>query len=187
MSASLAIDDPWLSMTDAERRAQRKARREKFYNPKPNFLPPDAEIPVVVPIVEEPQEPQKSHFDSWVETIQTMDVTPADPANIKVEEVIKTVLKYFPDVRKAELLSPRRTAKVVKPRQIAMYVAKTVTKKSLPDIGRRLGGRDHTTILHALRKLEKIMPTNPCLLPDGQSDIAWYVATIINDLGHRDV
>ena len=51
-------------------------------------------------------------------------------------------------------LSSRRTANVVRPRQVAMYLAKLLTLRSLPEIGRRFGGRDHTTVLHAVRKIE---------------------------------
>ena len=54
-------------------------------------------------------------------------------------------------------LSSRRTANVVRPRQIAMYLAKTLTLRSLPEIGRRFGGRDHTTVLHAVRKIESLI------------------------------
>jgi chromosomal replication initiator protein len=60
-------------------------------------------------------------------------------------------------VSRADLLSSRRTANVVRPRQIAMYLAKTLTLRSLPEIGRRFGGRDHTTVLHAVRKIEGLV------------------------------
>ena len=58
---------------------------------------------------------------------------------------------------RAEILSARRTANVVRPRQIAMYLAKILTLRSLPEIGRRFGGRDHTTVLHAVRKIEELV------------------------------
>ena len=61
------------------------------------------------------------------------------------------------NVSRADLLSSRRTANVVRPRQIAMYLAKTLTLRSLPEIGRRFGGRDHTTVLHAVRKIEGLV------------------------------
>ena len=59
-------------------------------------------------------------------------------------------------VSRADILSSRRTAVVVKPRQVAMFLAKTLTMRSLPEIGRRFGGRDHTTVLHAVRKIEAL-------------------------------
>ena len=64
---------------------------------------------------------------------------------------------------RADILSSRRTAVVVKPRQVAMYLAKTLTMRSLPEIGRRFGGRDHTTVLHAVRKIEGLSQTDGAL------------------------
>ena len=64
---------------------------------------------------------------------------------------------------RADILSSRRTAVVVKPRQVAMFLAKTLTMRSLPEIGRRFGGRDHTTVLHAVRKIEGLSQTDGAL------------------------
>ncbi len=61
------------------------------------------------------------------------------------------------NVSKQDLLSNRRTRTIVKPRQVAMYLAKMMTPRSLPEIGRRFGGRDHTTVLHAVRKIEDLV------------------------------
>jgi chromosomal replication initiator protein len=69
------------------------------------------------------------------------------------------------NVSRADLLSSRRTANVVRPRQVAMYLAKTLTLRSLPEIGRRFGGRDHTTVLHAVRKIEGLVG-NDAMLAD---------------------
>jgi chromosomal replication initiator protein len=66
-------------------------------------------------------------------------------------------------VSRADLLSSRRTANVVRPRQVAMYLAKVLTLRSLPEIGRRFGGRDHTTVLHAVRKIENLAGTDSAL------------------------
>jgi chromosomal replication initiator protein len=66
-------------------------------------------------------------------------------------------------VSRADLLSSRRTANVVRPRQVAMYLAKILTLRSLPEIGRRFGGRDHTTVLHAVRKIENLVSTDNTL------------------------
>lgn len=83
-------------------------------------------------------------------------VRPADPRRIRVEDILRVVAKHYA-VTRADLLSSRRTANVVRPRQIAMYLAKTLTLRSLPEIGRRFGGRDHTTVLHAVRKIEGLV------------------------------
>jgi chromosomal replication initiator protein len=66
-------------------------------------------------------------------------------------------------------LSSRRTANVVRPRQIAMYLAKTLTLRSLPEIGRRFGGRDHTTVLHAVRKIEGLIGKDNALAAEIES------------------
>ena len=80
-------------------------------------------------------------------------VRAAEPKRIRIEEIQRVVARHY-NVSKQDLLSNRRTRTIVKPRQIAMYLAKTMTPRSLPEIGRRFGGRDHTTVLHAVRKIE---------------------------------
>ncbi len=77
-----------------------------------------------------------------------------EPKRVKIEDIQKMVATRY-NVSRADILSERRTAAVVKPRQIAMYLSKSLTPRSLPEIGRRFGGRDHTTVLHAVRKIEK--------------------------------
>ncbi|MFT4346779.1 chromosomal replication initiator protein DnaA [Bartonella ancashensis] len=75
---------------------------------------------------------------------------------IRIEEIQRTVARHY-NVSKQDLLSNRRTRTIVKPRQVAMYLAKMLTPRSLPEIGRRFGGRDHTTVLHAVRKIEDLV------------------------------
>ena len=76
-----------------------------------------------------------------------------EPQRVKIEDIQKLVASHY-SVTRADILSSRRTATVVKPRQVAMYLSKALTLRSLPEIGRRFGGRDHTTVLHAVRKIE---------------------------------
>jgi chromosomal replication initiator protein len=78
-----------------------------------------------------------------------------EPKRVKIEDIQKLVANHY-SVSRADILSSRRTAVVVKPRQVAMFLAKTLTMRSLPEIGRRFGGRDHTTVLHAVRKIEAL-------------------------------
>ena len=78
-----------------------------------------------------------------------------EPKKVKIEDIQKLVASHY-NVSRADLLSSRRTAAVVRPRQIAMYLSKSLTLRSLPEIGRRFGGRDHTTVLHAVRKIEAL-------------------------------
>jgi chromosomal replication initiator protein len=82
-----------------------------------------------------------------------------EPKRIRIEDIQRIVARHF-NVSKTELLSNRRTRNIVKPRQIAMYLAKVMTPRSLPEIGRRFGGRDHTTVLHAVRKIESLSGTD---------------------------
>ena len=85
-----------------------------------------------------------------------------EPKKIKIEDIQKLVASHF-NVSRADILSSRRTATVVRPRQIAMYLSKLVTPRSLPEIGRRFGGRDHTTVLHAVRKITDLVTTDGTL------------------------
>ncbi|HEV7253264.1 MAG TPA: chromosomal replication initiator protein DnaA [Mesorhizobium sp.] len=85
-----------------------------------------------------------------------------EPKRVRIEDIQRVVAKHY-NVSKTELLSNRRTRAVVKPRQVAMYLAKVMTPRSLPEIGRRFGGRDHTTVLHAVRKIEELAGTDGTL------------------------
>ena len=86
-------------------------------------------------------------------------VRPTEVKRVRIEEIQRIVARQY-NVSRSDLLSSRRTANVVRPRQIAMYLAKTLTMRSLPEIGRRFGGRDHTTVLHAVRKIETLIGTD---------------------------
>jgi chromosomal replication initiator protein len=85
-----------------------------------------------------------------------------EPKKIKIEDIQKLVASHF-NVSRADILSSRRTATVVRPRQIAMYLSKLLTPRSLPEIGRRFGGRDHTTVLHAVRKITGLVTSDGTL------------------------
>jgi chromosomal replication initiator protein len=79
-----------------------------------------------------------------------------DLQRIKIDDIMRVVGKHY-NVAKADLLSPRRARSIVRPRQVGMYLAKRLTSRSLPEIGRRFGGRDHSTVLHAVRKVEELL------------------------------
>jgi chromosomal replication initiator protein len=89
-------------------------------------------------------------------------IRPREPKRVKIEDIQKRVASHY-NVSRADLLSSRRTAAVVMPRQIAMFLAKSLTLRSLPEIGRRFGGRDHTTVLHAVRKIDGLVNSNAAL------------------------
>jgi chromosomal replication initiator protein len=79
-----------------------------------------------------------------------------EPKRIRIEDIQRIVARHY-NVSRQELVSNRRTRVIVKPRQVAMYLSKTMTPRSFPEIGRRFGGRDHTTVLHAVRKIEELI------------------------------
>ena len=83
------------------------------------------------------------------------DVLRANQRRITIDEIQRRVSDHF-RIRHAEMISARRAREVARPRQVAMYLAKQLTPRSLPEIGRRFGGRDHTTVIHAVRQIEKL-------------------------------
>jgi chromosomal replication initiator protein len=84
---------------------------------------------------------------------------------VTTENIQKTVAEYY-KIRVADLLSPRRTRTITRPRQIAMALAKELTTHSLPEIGDAFGGRDHTTVLHACRKVVELRDTDARIKED---------------------
>lgn len=95
-------------------------------------------------------------------------IRPAEPKRVRIEDIQRIVARQY-NVSRSDLLSSRRTANVVRPRQVAMYLAKVLTLRSLPEIGRRFGGRDHTTVLHAVRKIENLAGTDSALAEEIES------------------
>jgi chromosomal replication initiator protein len=79
----------------------------------------------------------------------------ANQRRISIDEIQSKVSEHY-RIRKAEMTSARRAREVARPRQVAMYLSKQLTPRSLPEIGRRFGGRDHTTVIHAVRQIEKL-------------------------------
>lgn len=83
------------------------------------------------------------------------DVLRASERKITVEEIQRRVSEHY-NIRLSELIGPTRVRTIARPRQIAMYLSKTLTSRSLPEIGRRFGGRDHTTIMHGVKRIEEL-------------------------------
>ena len=88
------------------------------------------------------------------------DLLSVQNRQISVENIQKTVADFF-NIKVADMYSKKRPANIARPRQIAMYLAKELTQKSLPEIGELFGGRDHTTVLHAVRKIAGDRTKNP--------------------------
>jgi chromosomal replication initiator protein len=83
------------------------------------------------------------------------DILRASDRKITIEEIQRKVSEHF-NIRLSDMIGPKRTRTIARPRQIAMYLAKRLTTRSLPEIGRRFGGRDHTTIMHGVRVIEEM-------------------------------
>jgi chromosomal replication initiator protein len=104
-------------------------------------------------------------IDSAAELLS--DLLRASSRQISIDEIQKQVAAHY-DVRVAEMFSARRARNIARPRQVAMYLAKTLTSLSYPEIGRRFGGRDHTTVMHAVRSIEGLINTDDSINEDVQ-------------------
>ncbi len=93
------------------------------------------------------------------------DLLRANDRRVTIEEIQKRVSEHF-NVRVTDMHSARRARAVARPRQVAMYLAKQLTARSLPEIGRKFGGRDHTTVMHAVRRVEELKATDPSFAED---------------------
>ena len=93
------------------------------------------------------------------------DVLVAEEQKITIEDIQQRVAAHY-NIKPAELSSNRRSQAVVRPRHVAMYLAKQLTSRSLPEIGRKFGKRDHTTVLYAIRRIEDLRPKDPALDED---------------------
>ncbi|QNE33265.1 chromosomal replication initiator protein DnaA [Sphingomonas sp. NBWT7] len=101
------------------------------------------------------------------------DVLRGSQRRVTIDEIQKLVSTHF-DLKPMDLISARRARAVARPRQIAMYLAKRLTTRSLPEIGRKFGGRDHSTVIHAVRRIEE--------LRDSDRDVDGAVRTLMREL-----
>jgi chromosomal replication initiator protein len=84
---------------------------------------------------------------------------------VTIENIQKTVAEYY-RVRMSDMVSPRRSRSVARPRQVAMALSKELTTHSLPEIGDAFGGRDHTTVMHACKRIKELRAGDPRLQED---------------------
>jgi chromosomal replication initiator protein len=93
------------------------------------------------------------------------DILRAHDRRVTIEEIQKRVAEHY-NIRLTDMSSPRRARNVARPRQVAMYLAKQLTSRSLPEIGRRFGGRDHTTVMHAVSRVAELMQADSAFAED---------------------
>ena len=95
------------------------------------------------------------------------DILRSSDRKLTIEEIQRKVAEHY-NIRLSDMTGPKRLRNIARPRQVAMYLAKQLTPRSLPEIGRRFGGRDHTTIMHGVRKIEELMAIDSQLADDLQ-------------------
>lgn len=138
--------------------ADRKTRLKLAAIPVAAIEAPLVSVPSVT-VVSQDEVIESSTEPSW------FVVLPPGEGHPQVRDIQKAVCKHY-GVTLSDMLSPRRTANIVKPRQVAMFLCKDLTMRSLPDLGRRFGKRDHTTVLHAVQKMRRDMLTDAGLAHD---------------------
>ena len=106
---------------------------------------------------------QEITLESTQEVLQ--DLLRAHDRKITIDEIQRKVAEHY-NLRLSDMHSARRARNVARPRQVAMYLAKILTSRSLPEIGRKFGGRDHTTVMHAIRKVEQLMDEDAQIAQD---------------------
>ncbi|MHC0051947.1 chromosomal replication initiator protein DnaA [Actibacterium sp. D379-3] len=93
------------------------------------------------------------------------DILRASDRKVTIEEIQRRVGEHF-NIRLSDLIGPKRNRTIARPRQIAMYLSKHLTSRSLPEIGRRFGGRDHTTVMHAVKRIDELRATDNQIAED---------------------
>jgi chromosomal replication initiator protein len=93
------------------------------------------------------------------------DILRANDRRVTIEEIQKRVAEHY-NIRLTDMSSARRARNVARPRQVAMYLAKQLTSRSLPEIGRRFGNRDHTTVMHAVSRIAELMQADSAFAED---------------------
>lgn len=178
MQTVSAIYDPYLNYTPSQRkeadgRRERLARIAAAAKPDTPILCRSASPHPSVAVEVKPAEPAPEFsFDDWVRRQEQNnplpkepwfsiigETDPPEPVRPKVEDIQRAVAKHY-GVSRSDILSARRTANIVRPRQVAAYLAKKLTLRSLPEIGRRMGQRDHTTILSSVRKITRLLASD---------------------------
>ncbi|WP_417242220.1 chromosomal replication initiator protein DnaA [Celeribacter sp.] len=93
------------------------------------------------------------------------DILKASERKVTVEEIQRRVSEHY-SIRLSDMIGPKRVRAIARPRQVAMYLSKQMTSRSLPEIGRRFGGRDHTTVMHGVRRIEELKSSDSQIADD---------------------
>ncbi len=93
------------------------------------------------------------------------DILRSSERKVTIEEIQRKVAEHY-NIRLSDLIGPKRFRALARPRQVAMYLSKQLTTRSLPEIGRRFGNRDHTTVMHGVRRIEELKETDSQIAED---------------------
>ncbi|MCU4651597.1 chromosomal replication initiator protein DnaA [Roseibacterium sp. SDUM158016] len=109
------------------------------------------------------------HKDIDMDMVQDClsDILRHTDRKVTMDEIIKKTCEYY-NIRQTDLMSSNRSRAIARPRQVAMFLCKKLTTRSLPEIGRKFGGRDHTTILYGVRKIEELMQVDSQIAEDAE-------------------
>jgi hypothetical protein len=147
------LHNPFDGTTPSQRQAA-VAHRERLFRLSGHAVKLRDEVPPTVEVQTYPLEKRWAdrQKEEWFSIV-------AEVGPPRIEDIIRAVCKHF-SVTRIDLLSARRTRRITGPRQVGYYLAKKLTKHSLPEIARRFGNRDHTSALHGIRKIEELRPIN---------------------------
>ena len=96
------------------------------------------------------------------------DILRQSDRKVTMDEIMRKTCDYY-NVRLSDMVSPKRSRNIARPRQMAMYLAKQLTSRSYPEIGKRFGNRDHTTVIHAVRKIEELKLQDSQIAEDAEN------------------
>jgi hypothetical protein len=168
------LHDPYAGVTptmrrEATLRQERLERLHKARVSKPPAVKPTPAPPAIAarpaPVSETWEQRQLRRFAKPLWFSIEGEIEPTEPRRPRVEVIQAIVAKHY-GITRHDMISARRTAPIVKPRMIATYLAKQLTLKSLPEIGRRFGNRDHSTVLHSVRKIGHLYERDAALKAD---------------------
>lgn len=171
--ANLVHDDPYLKLTPEQRAVEVRDRRVRLFSSKPsriefNVAPSMTDPPMPKPVfsMQDWIDRQKeNHKLAARQKILTEASAAAAARRPSIEQIQRACAAHY-GVSRSDILSAGRTKDIVRPRQVAMYLAKTLAQRSLPEIGRRFGGRDHTTALHSFQKIGRLVEMDAALASD---------------------
>lgn len=117
-----------------------------------------------------PSPPKRVPIYVAPETIEPVDicVLPIAAPKITVDAIKRVVCRHY-GISHTDIISPRRTLKIGRPRMVAIYLSRELTERSLPEIGRKFGNRDHTTALHSVSRVADLIMTDPTVAADVQA------------------